>query len=543
MATPIEPIASPQERRSRQLESSSSPSPRIVNGLSGTGRFPPVGWMLRRDTGTNCSGTLIGCDKFLTAAHCAVDPPLDPAQTSVFFQTVGWVGVTSAVVSPHWDPSILGDGDLAILTLSPAVTGIAPALVNNTVKPALLTDIVIAGWGGIGNPTQSLAGTGRGMLRFGSNNSDECEPNSVGVSDAESICFYLIDPLEPAGEETGVCTGDSGGPMFASVPGLGANVLVGATSGAFGSIPGDCQPPITGVHTDVDHNYDWIASQVPNPAPVQCSNLETAAPFVNTTPIDGSLTAGDTHKLFSVVAGDPVAQLRVTSNASIFPVRLDFDLHVRRAATPIVVGPQTPTPVGQCSSTTADLSFESCSFTNAAAGDYWIRIDNPHGHGGDFQVAVAGLDLVPTWTPTRTPTRTATPTITPTPSITPTRTATSTPGVCPPLDVDGDGSLAPLYDGILFLRYTFGFTGTTLTAGALGEEASRDAEAIVDLLSTCGTALDIDGNSAIEPLADGMLFLRYLLGFRDAALVANAVGAACSRCTAEPIETYIEALL
>ena len=256
------------------------PSPRIVNGLSGTARFPAVGWLIRFDTGENCSGTLIGCDKFLTAAHCA-DPPIDPAQTMVFFQTRGFVGVTGAAISPGWNSSVLGDADLAVFTLSSTVSGIAPALLNNTVKPALLTEIVLAGWGGVGNATPSLAGTGRGMLRFGNNISDECEPNSVGVSDADSICSYLVDPLEPAGEESGVCTGDSGGPMFAFVPGLGQSALVGVTSGAFGPTPGDCLPPIVGVHTDVDLNYGWIASQAQNLAPVQCSNLETAAAFVN----------------------------------------------------------------------------------------------------------------------------------------------------------------------------------------------------------------------------------------------------------------------
>lgn len=368
-------------------------SPRIVNGLSGTAQFPPVGWMLRVDTGTNCSGTLIGCDRFLTAAHCVVLPqPLDPAQTFVFFQTRGFVGVTSAVVSPDYDSSTLGDGDLALLTLSSPLTGIAPALLNDTVKPALGTDIVIAGWGGVGDANQNLAGTGRGMLRFGNNVSAECEPNSVGVSDADSLCFYLVDPLDPPGEESATCTGDSGGPMFAFVPALGGFAQVGATSGAFGPAPRTCLPSLVGVHTDVDVNRDWILSQAPGLAPVQCSSLEPAAPS-NSVAIDDTMTAGDTHKTFKVVADTPFAELRVTSNGPIFPDLQDYDLHVRYAATPVVVGPMTPTPVNQCSSALGDLSFEACAFASAPAGDYWIRMDNPHGHSGEFQVAVAGLDV------------------------------------------------------------------------------------------------------------------------------------------------------
>ena len=35
------------------------------------------------------------------------------------------------------------------------------------------------------------------------------------------------------------------------------------------------------------------------------------------------------------------------------------------------------------------------------------------------------------------------------------------------LDVDGNGATAPLTDGLLVLRFLFGFTGSTLTAGAV----------------------------------------------------------------------------
>jgi hypothetical protein len=108
--------------------------------------------------------------------------------------------------------------------------------------------------------------------------------------------------------------------------------------------------------------------------------------------------------------------------------------------------------------------------------------------------------------------------------------------------VDSDGSLA-LNDGILFLRYAFGFSGPSLTSGALGEGATRDAGEIVAFLSTCGTALDIDGNGAIEPLSDALILLRYLLGLRGGPLVTGAVGIGCTRCSSEQIETYLEELL
>jgi hypothetical protein len=41
------------------------------------------------------------------------------------------------------------------------------------------------------------------------------------------------------------------------------------------------------------------------------------------------------------------------------------------------------------------------------------------------------------------------------------------------LDVDGNGQLTALTDGLLLLRFFFGFTGTTLTSGAVGPNCTR----------------------------------------------------------------------
>jgi DNA-binding beta-propeller fold protein YncE len=55
---------------------------------------------------------------------------------------------------------------------------------------------------------------------------------------------------------------------------------------------------------------------------------------------------------------------------------------------------------------------------------------------------------------------------------------------------------------------------------------------------------DIDGDGEVEALTDGLLKLRYLFGFRGVILVEGAVDVAdCRRCAAGDIEAYIEALL
>jgi hypothetical protein len=54
---------------------------------------------------------------------------------------------------------------------------------------------------------------------------------------------------------------------------------------------------------------------------------------------------------------------------------------------------------------------------------------------------------------------------------------------------------------------------------------------------------DIDGDGAITPLTDGLLLLRYLFGFRNGTLIGGAVAAGCTRCTAPEIEAHIAARL
>jgi hypothetical protein len=96
------------------------------------------------------------------------------------------------------------------------------------------------------------------------------------------------------------------------------------------------------------------------------------------------------------------------------------------------------------------------------------------------------------------------------------------------LDVDNNGATDALTDGILILRYLFGFIGTALTSGALGvtPPAQRtDPNAIVAYLDGARTTmLDPDNNGVADALTDGNLILRYLFGFTGAPLADGALG-------------------
>jgi hypothetical protein len=162
--------------------------------------------------------------------------------------------------------------------------------------------------------------------------------------------------------------------------------------------------------------------------------------------------------------------------------------------------------------------------------------------------------LTSTLTATASPTATTTPTAsaTPTPTATATSTATSTPTATPTatsdgitLDIDASGDVEPLTDGLLVLRYLFGFSGGPLVAGAVDvDQCGRcTAGEIETYLDSIVSQLDADGDGETEPLTDGLLVLRWLFGFSGGPLVAGAVDTGdCTRCSAEAIAAYLDGL-
>ncbi|MCR4415819.1 MAG: choice-of-anchor D domain-containing protein, partial [Thermoguttaceae bacterium] len=113
------------------------------------------------------------------------------------------------------------------------------------------------------------------------------------------------------------------------------------------------------------------------------------------------------------------------------------------------------------------------------------------------------------------------------------------------LDVDGNGRADPLTDGLLIVRYLFGFSGDDLVRGALAPDATRtDPDAIRQYLDACcPTMLDVDDNGVQDALTDGLLILRYLFGFRGPALTNGAIGPGARRTTPEEIVRFLDGFL
>ena len=123
--------------------------------------------------------------------------------------------------------------------------------------------------------------------------------------------------------------------------------------------------------------------------------------------------------------------------------------------------------------------------------------------------------------------------------------ATFAPDAITPLrfDVDANSQYDAKTDGVIISRYLLGITGAALTNGALGPNASvTDPAVLLTRLNDMRPLFDIDGNGTVDVLTDGLLLVRYLSGLRNSALFLGAKGVGATR-TASQIETYIQSLL
>ena len=111
------------------------------------------------------------------------------------------------------------------------------------------------------------------------------------------------------------------------------------------------------------------------------------------------------------------------------------------------------------------------------------------------------------------------------------------------LDIDCSGQAKALTDGLLVLRYLFGFRDEALTAQAV-EGSRRNPAEIEAYLETLEPELDLDGDGVVQPLTDGLILMRSLFGFSGEALVSgnrlkcpnqNGGGDCRRACTAWPI--------
>ncbi|RZO20970.1 MAG: DUF5011 domain-containing protein [SAR92 clade bacterium] len=112
-------------------------------------------------------------------------------------------------------------------------------------------------------------------------------------------------------------------------------------------------------------------------------------------------------------------------------------------------------------------------------------------------------------------------------------------------DIDGNGQADALTDGLLFLRYAFGLNGEPLIRGVVADDAQYTTveELELELEEIFASFGDVDGNGSVDALTDGLLLLRYLFGLGGNALTEDVVGDGAIRTDSAGLEAYMSAVM
>jgi hypothetical protein len=104
----------------------------------------------------------------------------------------------------------------------------------------------------------------------------------------------------------------------------------------------------------------------------------------------------------------------------------------------------------------------------------------------------------------------------------------------------------------LIIRYLLGFQGVDLTQGLIPGNATRTTpEAIQGYLDGAGKAagspLNVDGSPEIatpaaKAYSDGLLIIRYLLGFQGVDLTQGLIPGNATRTTPEAVKAFLDPL-
>jgi hypothetical protein len=105
------------------------------------------------------------------------------------------------------------------------------------------------------------------------------------------------------------------------------------------------------------------------------------------------------------------------------------------------------------------------------------------------------------------------------------------------LNVSGTGTTNP-NDGLLVMRYLLGFRGASLINGITpaGSPANY-ADTVVDRIGAL--PLDLDGNGANDALTDGLMYYRLTTGLTGGAVTNGAIGLGAIRPDWPAIQAFV----
>jgi secreted trypsin-like serine protease len=218
-----------------------------------------------RNEEVGCTGTVIAPRLVLTAAHCLTDEETGevngPSGFTVVTGNVDWRAqprgvrrVSQLVVAPGYEAST-GVDDAALLVLARRTSAPPIALAQPGYDAPLLQAGTIAWMVGWGDKSYGQHGFTASLQEAPTAVQDSgwCEANAPPFYAPGQLCV-----IQPSGETTGTCEGDSGGPLIVGENGEERReeewIELGLLIGNFN----DCATTLPSVYTRVDALYPWI---------------------------------------------------------------------------------------------------------------------------------------------------------------------------------------------------------------------------------------------------------------------------------------------
>jgi hypothetical protein len=107
-------------------------------------------------------------------------------------------------------------------------------------------------------------------------------------------------------------------------------------------------------------------------------------------------------------------------------------------------------------------------------------------------------------------------------------------------DIDGNGDADALTDGLTILKAAFGITGQDMIDGTLAPDSEMTLDDVEFSMQKTMSIADIDDNGEVGALTDGLIVLRYLFDITDSKLTEGAISPDANREAHQSIVDHLE---